>query len=453
MEAPARALLALLDGHHPPPPVAVAYSGGRDSSVLLHAAVGLRRDGRIGSLRALHVDHGLHPDAPRWRAHCETTCAALGVAFTSTVVDARPRAGESPEAAAREARYAALGRWLAPGEWLLTAHHLDDQAETLLLQLLRGAGLAGLAAMPARAPFAGGWLVRPLLALGRDALAAYAARHALAWCEDPGNDAVAHDRNYLRHVVLPQLAERWPATATCLARSAAHCAEAAGLLDALAGDDLAAAGVSPGAPTLPLDALLPLPAARRRLLLRHWLAALGLPPPGQRVLARIESEMLGAAADRNPCVAWPGAELRRYRATLYAQAPMPGAADRVARDWDPTGPLELPWGTLRTRAVRGEGLDRTRLAAGRVVVTARAGGERLRLQGRPTRPLKKLLQEAGVPPWRRARLPLVWIDGSLAAVADLWVAADFAAAPDVPGVALEWRDAADARGGGSVRLD
>ena len=453
MEAPARAVLAHLDGQQPPASIAIAYSGGRDSSVLLHAAADLWRDGRVAALRALHVDHGLHPDAPRWRAHCAATCSALGVPFASVAVDAQPRAGESPEAAARDARYVALAKLLAPGEWLLTAHHRDDQAETLLLQLLRGAGLAGLAAMPAHAPFAGGRLVRPLLDLGRDVLAAYASRHALEWCEDPGNAVLAPDRNYLRHVVLPALAQRWPAAATCLARSAAHCAEAAELLDTLAAGDLAAIGVPADSPALPLAALRPLPAPRRRLLLRHWLAGLGLPLPGRRVLARIDDEMLGAAADRSPCVAWPGAELRRHRETLYAQPPMPGAVDRSTRDWDPARPLELPWGTLSARPVRGSGLDPAQLVPGRVVVTTRAGGERLRLPGRPTRPLKKLLQEAGVPPWRRARLPLVWIDGALAAVAGLWIAADFAAAPEAPGLGLEWRDAADGWRPGSGMLD
>ncbi len=451
MEAPARALHDLLAGQTDPPSLAIAFSGGRDSSVLLHAAAGLRHAMR--TLRALHVDHGLHRDAPRWREHCASTCARLDVPFVASTVDARPAAGESPEAAARGARYAALGALLAPGEWLLTAHHRDDQAETLLLQLLRGAGLAGLAAMPERIPFADGWLVRPLLGLGRDALAAYAHHHALAWCEDPGNAVLEPDRNYLRHVVLPALVERWPAATTCVARSAAHCAEAVELLDGLAASDMAAVGVARGHAELPLAALRELPSPRRRLLLRHWLAGLGLPLPGQRVLARIEREMLGARADRNPRVCWPGVELHRYRGHLHAQPPVPHEADRATRDWDPSAPLQLPWGTLGTRPVRGAGLDPERLQGGRVVVTTRVGGERLRLPGRPNRPLKKCLQEAGVPPWHRARLPLIWVDGALAAVADLWVAADFAVVPGAPGVAITWHDESAPRGGAQADPD
>jgi tRNA(Ile)-lysidine synthase len=153
--------------------------------------------------------------------------------------------------------------------------------------------------------------------------------------------------------------------------------------------------------------------------------------------------MLGAAPDRNPCIAWPGAELRRYRDLLHARRPPPGVVDRVMRSWDPAGPLELPWGTLRVRPVPGAGIDRAHLEGAEVTVTTRAGGERLRLPGRPTRPLKKLLQEAEVPPWHRTRLPLVWVNGTLAAVADLWVAAEFAADPGAPGLSLEWQDLAD----------
>ncbi len=441
MDAPVRALHELLAAQSEPPALAVAYSGGRDSTVLLHAAATLSAAGHAASLRAFHVDHGLHPEAPRWRAHCAAACADLGVPFLAAQVDARPAAGESPEAAARTARYAALGGLLAPGEWLLTAHHGDDQAETLLLQLLRGAGLAGLAAMPVRTAFAGGWLVRPWLDLRRAQLAAHAAHHDLAWCEDPDNASVERDRNFLRHVILPHLATRWPAAPACLGRSAAHCAEAAGLLEEVAAADLAAAGVAPGDTALPLAVLRALSAPRRRLLLRHWLAGLGLPPPGRHPLARVEHEMLRAAPDRNPVVAWPGAELRRYRDVLHAVPPCRTAPDRIERPWDPAAPLELPWGRLRAVPTRGRGLDPDRLHGHTVTVTTRVGGERLRLPGRPTRPLKKLLQEAGVPPWRRARLPVVRVDGALAAVADLWVDAAFAATAEAPGLDLEWHDA------------
>ncbi|MDX1592733.1 MAG: tRNA lysidine(34) synthetase TilS [Gammaproteobacteria bacterium] len=440
MDRLARALLDSLAGQPGQPALAVAYSGGRDSTVLLHVAAGLRDAGRLGPLRALHVDHGLHPGSARWRERAAAACDRLAVPFAAVAVDARPAAGQSPEAAAREARYVALGERLAPGEWLLTAHHLDDQAETVLLQLLRGAGIEGLAGMPARARFAPGWLVRPWLDQPRAALAAYAASHRLDWCEDPDNASTARDRNFLRHEILPRLAARWPAATECLARSAGHCAEASFLLEALAAVDLGELGVVPGAATLPLDGVRRLDPARRRLLLRRWLAGLGLPRPAQRVLARIEREVLGAGRDRNPHVAWPGGEVRRYRDRLYAGRPPDARPDREARRWDVATPLVLPWGRLWGETTVGDGLDLARLENAAVTVTTRAGGERLRLQGRHRRPLKKLLQEAGVPPWRRERLPLVLVDGELAAVADLWVTSGFAARPGRPGLRLRWQE-------------
>jgi len=439
MYAPVRALLDALTGSPEPPALAVAFSGGRDSTVLLHAAVAAREAGLSAGLRAIHVDHELHPEAPRWRDHCATFCAELGVPFMALAVAAGPARGESPEAAARMARYRVLADELGSGEWLLTAHHRDDQAETLLLQLLRGSGVAGLAAMPARAPFATGMLVRPLLDIDRTTLAAYAQRHALTWCEDPSNAAVERDRNFLRHEILPRLAARWPAVATCLGRSAAHCAEANGLLDTLAATDLAALLV-PGRPAeLPVDSLRGLPAPRLRLLLRHWLVTLGLPRPGHRMLARIEHEMLSAAVDRNPLVTWPGGEVRRYRDTLYARAPI-APSNPTPLAWNPAEALHLPWGCLHAEMVTGSGLAQVRLHGQRLTVRRRVGGERLRLPGRRTRTLKKLLQEAGVPPWRRGRLPLVYVGEELAAVADLWIAAGFEAADGALGWRLEWRD-------------
>ena len=439
MDTPVRALHDALEGLPEPPAVAIAFSGGRDSTALLHAAVVIRDAGLVTGLRALHVDHGLHPDAPHWRDRCAAFCDDLAVPFTALVVAAGAAKGESLEAAARDARYAALAAELGSGEWLLTAHHRDDQAETLLLQLLRGSGVAGLAAMPARAPFASGWLVRPLLELDRASLATYARDHGLDWSEDPSNANVDRDRNFLRHEIMPRLASRWPAVTDCLARSAAHCAEADGLLDELASRELSALA-NPGQPeVLPVDGLLELPADRRRLLLRHWLVMLGLPRPGHRVLARIEREVLVAASDRNPVVAWSGGEVRRHRNSLHARIPTM-SPDPTPLPWDPADELKLPWGDLRAEAVTGTGLAQARLRGQRLTVRTRVGGERLRLPGRPTRTLKKLLQEAGVPTWRRAGLPLVYVGEELAAVADLWVAEGFEATDGIPGWRLHWRE-------------
>jgi tRNA(Ile)-lysidine synthase len=294
--------------------------------------------------------------------------------------------------------------------------------------------------MPARSPFAAGWLLRPFLGLARDALSSYADSHRLAWCDDPDNATVARDRNYLRHEVLPRLVTRWPAASATLARSASHCAEAAGLLDAVAEADLAALADPERPAELPLPALCELPAPRRRWLLRRWLAGHGLTPPGSRVLARVDDELLAAAADRNPVVAWPGGELRRYRDAIHLLRP--GAVPEPPAGvlaWDPAQPLVLPWGRLHAVPVTGRGLAADRLDGSAVTVRFRHGGERLRLPGGRTRTLKKLLQEAGVLPWQRPGLPLVYIGGALAAVADRWVAAGFEAVPERPGLRLVWR--------------
>lgn len=419
----------------------VAYSGGVDSHVLLHllATAGLDR-----TLAAVYVDHGLHPASGRWGDHCAAVCKALGVAFQRLRADARPGPRESREDAARRARYGALGSWLQAGDALLTAHHRDDQAETLLLQLLRGAGPHGLAAMPAVADLDGIPLLRPLLDTDRAAILAYARHHGLAWVEDGSNADIGLDRNYLRHEVLPLLRRRWPALGRSLGRSARLCAEAARLLDRQADADLAAAACErPDA--LAAAVLAALDEARLRNALRRWLRWLELPAPGAAHLERVRTEVLAAGADRNPRLAWPGAELRRYRDRLYALAPPPAHDPGRVLPWsDPGRPLDLPGGgRLELCPATGAGLRAAALAGRALTVRFRRGGERFRPAGRRHgQELKKLLQEAGVPPWERSRLPLLYVDDDLAVVGELWVAATLAAAAGEAGLRLRRVDGA-----------
>ncbi len=420
----------------------VAYSGGADSHALLHALAVLRE--RLGGeLRAVHVDHGLHPDAAAWARHCERICADLCVPLRILRVDARAGRGESPEASARAARYAALRELIGPGELLLTAHHADDQAETVLLQLLRGAGPAGLAGMASRRRFGAGLLVRPLLGFTRAALRGYADAHALAWIEDSANADPAVARSHLRHRVLPALAERWPGYAATLARAAAHQAEAARVLETVARGDLAALGG--GTAGLAVEGLRALDPARQRLVLRVWLRASGLPVPPAARLERGRRDLLDARDDREPSVRWPGAEVRRYRGRLHAMAPLPPVPAALSLPWDLRESLLLPagLGVLHAQAACGVGLSEAACRAGAVTVRLRSGGERCRpgARGARSRAVKKLLQERGVPPWIRARLPLVYVDGQLAAVAHLWVCAPFAARHDEPSLRLRWEAA------------
>src|SRR2546430_6281644 len=244
--------------------------------------------------RAAHVDPRLHPHSLRWAAHCRRVARALGVPLQVRTAKRARRRGESPEAAARAARYELLGAALAPEEALLTAHHEDDQLETVLLQLLRGAGLAGIAAMPARAAFARGALVRPLLSWSRAELSAWVRSQGLEWIEDPGNAELRRDRNYLRMRVLPVIRERWPAAAATVARAARHAAAAQRLLDAVGAADAAPPSFGP---MLSAKRLRALPPERRRNALRFWISPAGYPPPPPSRLAEIAGPLLQARSD------------------------------------------------------------------------------------------------------------------------------------------------------------
>jgi tRNA(Ile)-lysidine synthase len=417
----------------------VAFSGGVDSHALLHALAALRPE-RPCRVAAVHVDHGLQAGAAAWDEHCRTVCAGLGVPYVSLQVDGRAAAGESREAAARAARYAVLKSWLPQRHYLLTAQHQDDQAETLLLQLLRGSGVKGLAAMPRLVPFGGGYLLRPLLDCSRCALLDYARVNRLNWVDDPSNQDISLDRNFLRHQVLPVLRQRWPAFPATLSRSARHCAEAALILESLARQDLATlAGASQD--TLPVSGLLHFPPERRHNILRHWLMREGGGGPSEAVLARIARDILGSRTDAEACVRWGDCELRRYRDRLYLLPQLPRHVSPASIEWRPETALELPLAGGVLSAVRrmGGGVRVAALAGAAMRVTWRRGGERCRPAGRRHRhALKKLFQESGIPPWERGRIPLVYIGDELAAVADLWVCEPFSAGPDEPGFTICW---------------
>jgi tRNA(Ile)-lysidine synthase len=393
------AALASLEPGYPRAAIALALSGGADSGALAAAAAALRLPG----LRALHVNHGLGPHARELEAAAHAQCARLGIALRVIRVTV-DRAPAGLEAGAREARYAALAGELAPGELLLAAHHLEDQAETLLLQLLRGAGLKGASAMPARAALGGGWLLRPLLGESRERLRAYARAEGIPWREDPMNEARELDRAYLRTELWPRVLERWPGAARTLARAAGHFAEAERLLELESRRDLTPIAGPGGLSVVGLRALSP---ERRRRALRLYLGALGLPPPPASRLRSFDA-LLAARADRNPHLAWTGAELHRYRGELLAFAPLPAAPevpvllDRgVPAAWGGLGHIEIAAGPDGSPGIDGACLP-LRLAR-------RRGGERLRLTATGSRrAVKDLLREAALPPWLRERLPLLY---------------------------------------------
>lgn len=416
----------------------LAYSGGRDSHALLHALAGLA--GRLpAKLLAIHVDHGLQPDSAGWAQHCSAVCSELGVGCVVERLALCQRKGESPEAQARRERYLALARHLGAGDILFTAHHQDDQAETVLLQLLRGAGPAGLAAMPMVSRFASGYLARPLLQIPRSALQDYACENRLQWVEDSSNRDTGLDRNYLRQQVMPLLRARWPACGRTLSRSARHCAEAQSLIDAMASNDLTSL-IDAHDGTLSSSGVAALPAPRARAVLRAWISRAGYPLPDSTRLDRVLYEVTGAAADRNPLVHWAGAEVRRYRDRLYLMSPLAALETGLRLGWDGESPLQLPAGLGRLRLERGSGgIACERWPRDGVQIRFRGGGERVRPAGaRMSLSIKKLFQQKSVPPWQRNRVPLVYIGDQLAAVADLCACRPFAAGRDECGLLIRW---------------
>ena len=414
--------------------ILVAFSGGLDSTVLLHtlAADARKHDARV---RAIHVDHQLHAQSADWERHCATVAQTLGVEFESRRVRIADRPEEGIESAARRARYEALCEALRPDEILVTAHHADDQLETVLLALMRGSGVDGLAAMPRVQRFGIGWHIRPLLECTRDEIESWATAHALQWIDDPSNVNSRFDRNYLRGEVMPRLRTRWPSAAHSAVRTASHLGEAAKLLEGLAQEDLAGAAV---ARCLKVEALRMLAPARRRNLLRYWLASQGVRAPSTRKLAVLEHDMLMASEERSPCVDWDDVEVRRHRGLLYCGPKLSVCRDRIERWPWATEVLERASGLLRAEIAHGQGLARGRLAS-ELQIRSRKGGEVLRLPGHAhRRPLKKLLQEADVLPWWREHVPLIFSGDDLVAVADLWINADFAASREEEGVRIVW---------------
>lgn len=419
-DALARRLAELLPGFPQEVSLCVAFSGGADSTALLAALAALPRPPL--KLRAVHVDHRLHPRSRRWSAHCRRVARALGVPLEVRTARVERAPGESLEAVARTARYAQLAVALKDGEALLTAHHEDDQLETVLLQLLRGAGLAGIAAMPARATFARGLLVRPLLAWPREELLAFDRAQGLEWIEDPMNSDLHLDRNYLRARVLPPMRARWPGLAATVTRTARHAAEAQRLLDELGRADAARAAYGAALSAKALRSLTP---ERRRNALRVWITAAGYRAPPASRLEEIAGPLLAARFDAQPCVQWQGGRVQREADLLALSASVPGGAApaKVSWQWRQRPSRELPeyGGRLTLEGDARGPLDLEALPT-TLTIRAREGGERLRPRpGGPRRALKSLMQEARIPLAQRASWPLLYAGEKLIAVPGLWV--------------------------------
>jgi tRNA(Ile)-lysidine synthase len=411
----------------------VAYSGGLDSQVLLFA---LSRIIPTKRLRVIHVNHGLHTDSIKWANICQQTCEKLGIYCEIVPVDAHPKSGESPEAYARAARYGAMVKRIPAGDFLLTAHHRKDQAETLLLQLLRGAGLKGLASMPFCQTFAKAYLMRPLLDFSRSELYEYAQEQQLTWIEDDSNMNLRFNRNFIRHKVLPLIQQRWPQADKTIARAAIHLAEAHSLLDEVAHQDWSVVQ-GPAANVLVISSLLKLSVMRRSNILRYWLKKLHFSLPSQKQLQQIEV-LFKSRMDASPRVNWGNVQLRRYRDYIYALNLVENEKlfNVEFTTWKLDQAIVLPTlDQLTSKQVLGAGLL---LKERQVDVTFRQGGERFYATNRQgSHPLKKLFQEWGVPPWQRNKIPLIYYQKELIAVAGYDIDPRFAAKQNELGFVIE----------------
>lgn len=395
----------------------VAFSGGLDSHVLLHLCAGLRQHSSQWQFRALYIDHGLQSLSAQWAAHCQQICADLDIPFACETLNLKIPTGESVEAVARAARYQAFARHLRPREMLLTAHHQDDQAETVLLHLLRGSGVDGLAAMPALRPFAAGWIGRPLLGCSRSELETYAREQGLPYLVDPSNADTRFDRNFLRQQVMPLLRQRWVSAAKTLARVAQLQSEQRQLLVMYTQEKLACVqGRHPH--TLSVTRLFAQPVAMRKALLREWLRQQGLPLPTAKKMHHILQDVLEAAVDTMPCVRWAGCEVRRYRDDVYALPPLPPHDNSQVFVWDVNQSLDIPsLGLCLSPEMLGGWLAYVQSTGCQVTVRFRQGGEQVLIPHRGGKhTLKHLMQEKGIPPWERDRLPLIYVGERLVSI-------------------------------------
>jgi len=391
----------------------VALSGGVDSVVLLDLLDRLKGDLDF-SLSAVHVNHQLSPHAPDWARFCLSLCEARGVPLHVEAVKIGKRSKAGLEAAAREARYGVL--LSQPADYVVLAHHLDDQAETVLLNLLRGSGVRGLSGMPSARAASGPMLLRPLLDVPRAAILAYARQHKLQWVEDESNEDVALTRNFLRRAVLPQVETKFPAYRETILRASRNLAEASTLLDELGAMDLAHA-VRAGR----LDAryLGGLSAARAKNLLRVFFQSQGAPMPDAERLEEMLRQLMSAGSGARIEIAWSGYVLRRYRGEAWVDSILPAPESGWSRRWHGEPVLRLPELGCQLEFVPalGQGMSVARLQAHPVSLHLRQGGERLRVDcKRPRRSLKNLCQEAAIPVWMRERLPLIFCGEHLVAV-------------------------------------
>ena len=418
----------------------VGVSGGLDSVVLLEVLSGLRAKLSL-VLSAVHVHHGLSPNADAWAQFCQTLCDRINVPLHVARVTLRRDAGHGLEAAARDARYAAYA--MLPVDWIALAHHADDNAETFLLRLFRGAGIKGLASVPPVRPLNERTrIMRPLLQTRRSDLQRYAHDHRLEWIEDESNDNTTFDRNFLRREIMPKLTERFPALPGSINRAAQHATEAQQLLDDLARMDLRHAQAEEEGVVLPVSMLCSLSAARAKNVLRYFLSINAVAMPDSTHLGEALRQIRECSEESQLLIDLEDWKLRKYRNHLILTATqVPDNYLELERAWSGECELELVelGGRLSFMETRGTGIRKCLSSEPGWVIRRRAGGEHLRPEAdRPTRTLKNLFQERAIPAWERDRLPLLYHHERLVWVPGIGIDCAYQCAPDEEGLAPNW---------------
>ena len=396
----------------------IAFSGGADSTVLLHAA---KSAAAISGhkLKAIHVNHQIHDDSHLWSDFCAQQCELISVPLKNITINVDSVAELGVEGAARYARYRAFEQCLGKNDVLFTAHHADDQIETILMQLFRGAGVQGLTGCAAQRDLGLAKVMRPFLEVSREQIIDYARQHQLEWLDDPSNESLVHDRNYLRHKVLPLLHERWRGLRETIARSSQWQIESAYLLDRLAGMEM---NLERLANPLPVKSLKGLELASIKNILRCWIREFDFPMPSAQILNHIVSDVINSAEDAQACVQWQTCECRKYRNNLYLQKQLLPHDAGQNFVWEIQSPLYIPSLNLELTREQLEsyGVNCDRFDV--VQVKFRQGGETLRPKGRGCqKDLKSLFQEAAVEPWLRDRIPLIYDNDSLVFVWGYWI--------------------------------
>ncbi|MBI2790763.1 MAG: tRNA lysidine(34) synthetase TilS [Gammaproteobacteria bacterium] len=419
--------------------IVVAYSGGRDSHVLLHALWKLKPQFGF-QLRAIHVNHGLQKDADNWVLHCQQTCQSYQVPLQIVSLQLIIPPGESLENVARIKRYAAFADLLQEKDVLLTAHTQSDQAETFLLQMIRGSGLQGLGAIVPSKRLGKAKLVRPLLDVSRDAIVLYAKTEQLTWVEDKSNNDLRFRRNYLRKMVLPPLKTLSESVETCIARTAQHCQHAQALLDEYLIQDLQLC-LGDETNILNVNAFLTLTTLKQQYVFRHWLKLNGAMSPSLRKCQDILNQIKHARIDSEPCIAFGHWEIRRYMGKLFLLTRKEQKAHTLQTlEWPLSQLLQLPDGSSwQAKIVKGQGISVEKIPKATLQIAFRKGGERCRIQGRKhSRELKKILQDFKIPTWERAGLPLFYQESELVGVGALFICEPFAVRdPEAEGWLIE----------------